>query len=227
MTRARICPFAQQKMLSENQSQIPVRGVVVHSTGGNSLPYAYFETGTNLESTFGLDFDGTLEQYMYADERADANNKANGFLASVETVGDGHGPWTPDQIAKLVKLLDWYATEYSIPRRLADAWDGSGFGYHIQFPEWHAVPKICPGPRRIQQFKQIVIPALAGSYTNGVAVTDADMLKIIAGVDAIFKDDIKQLDARNNAYVTNGINRAVRDLGGEPSVANKTVPPLA
>lgn len=214
-----VVPFAVQRRLSEVQPRIPVRGLVVHSTGSPYLPYQYFEHSSNLESTFGLDTDGTLEQYMGADERADANYLANDWFASIETVNhrsyfdrrdwDGD-PWSPEQVAQIVRVCDWYATNFNIPRRLMNAWNGSGFGYHIQFPQWHMVPKACPGARRIQQFKQIVIPALSGSYNGGTPVTDADILKTIAGVDSILKDDFARLDSRVKAYITNAANRVIR-----------------
>jgi hypothetical protein len=210
-----------QHRLPEQQPTIHVRGLVVHSTGGLSDPWAYFNSSSNLESTFGLGLDGTLVQYMGAAERADANYKANNFYASVETVGTGLEPWTPAQVATLTRLLDWYAVEYDVPRCATPTWDGYGFGYHIQFREWHQVAKICPGPRRIEQFKQIVLPAVAGTYNKGAPVTDGDILRVIAGVDAIQKDDFEKLRKELNADITNAANRVVRDLGGTPSVPNK------
>lgn len=228
-------PFAHWQPLPEagTQGTIVPRVLIFHSVGGAGNPWSYFASGSNLESTGWIALDGTIHQFMGADDRADANYHANGFAASFET--ENHpgtsawdaDPWTPEQVASATRLCDWYSDQYPVARQLCPAWDGTGYGYHVQFGSpgaWTPVAKACPGARRIEQFKQIVVPAACGQYTQGEPVTDADMLKIIAGVDHILKNDRDVADARVNAYVTNGVNRAVKDLGGSPSKPNKPIP---
>ena len=225
-------PRAKRLYLPENDTQprITPRLVVVHSQAGTGSLRGFFGGSSSLESTFWIGLDGTIEQYVDSSVRADANYLANGWSGSIETenhrehVNRGSwddDPWTPAQVASITDVLDWYARTHRVPRRLANAWDGSGFGWHIQYRQWHKPAKACPGRRRIEQFKQIIIPALAGSYNGGVPVTNADKLQIIAGVDSILKDDFRKLKDELNADITNAANRVVRDLGGKPSVPNK------
>jgi hypothetical protein len=226
-------PEAKLRLLPENQTQarIAPRVAILHSVGGASSPYQHFLNGSDLESTFGVLWDGTVEQYVDTIVRADANYKANPFAISIETVNSPHhggrwddDPWSPEQVASITRLLHWICKTHGIPARRVERWDGSGIGWHIQFGTpgwWTPVAKACPGRRRIQQFNQIIIPALTGAYNGGTPVTKAEQLQIIAGVDSILKDDFRNLKAELNADITNAANRVIRDLGGEPSIPNK------
>jgi hypothetical protein len=236
-------PEALWRPLRENQSQptIVPRIGILHSQAGVGSLHGFFQRSSNLESTFWIGTDGTVEQYGDFNRRMDANYLANPFAFSVET--ENHieyaraarwddDPWSAEQVAAITRLLAWSSAEWGIKRQLATSWNGEGYGWHIQFGTpgyWTPVAKACPGRRRIQQFQQIVVPALSGAYNDGMPYSDADGLKIIAGVDAIVKDDFEKLRKELNADITNGINRAINTLGKgfDPdivsTVPNKTV----
>lgn len=152
----------------------------------------YWKT-TNLESHFGVDFDGSIGQYIGTQTRADANAQANRRAdgtgaVSVESASkvDSSDPWTPDQLETLTDLGVWLHQEHEIPLRICRTWDDPGFGYHAMFPEWSTGGTACPGPARITQFRQVLVPRII-ARANGVEdVTDAEIKKIadlvLAGV---------------------------------------------
>lgn len=163
-----ICPFAVNKLLPENASQpkITPRIAIAHSAAGRGSLYSFFKNSSNLESHFWISEEGVIEQYIDTNTRADANLNANRFAISIETESSPSATerWTEKQAAALVRLLDWICTTHNIPRALTKTWDGSGLGWHIQFGApgpWTPVSKSCPGPARIEQFKNEIVPAVA------------------------------------------------------------------
>lgn len=164
-------PEATWRPLPENSTAkvIKPRLLILHtavdSKAASSL-YPYFERGTDLESTFWLPWDGRFEQYMDTERQADANYKANPIAMSVETEDDGDPsiPWSDKQVNAIVELCRWAHQTHGIPLEKAKTWDGSGLGYHSQFPDkWTPYKgKTCPGPVRIKQFNEVILPALAG-----------------------------------------------------------------
>lgn len=240
--RATRYPAAEWKPLPENQTQplIVPRIGILHSQAGLGSLRNFFGRSSNLESTFWIGTSGVVEQYGDLNRRMDANYKANPFAFSIETENHAEyvhsgawddDPWSPEQVASITKLLVWASKEWNIPRRLTPTWDGSGYGWHIQFGTpgyWTPVAKACPGRRRIEQFRRVVIPALAGDYNGGVPMDDATALKIIAGVEKIQADDhaatlaaIEALGVKVNKDITNAANRVITTLGGTPTVPNK------
>ena len=162
------CPFAEQMLLPESASQpsIVPRLVILHSTAGRGSLYNFFRTGSNLESHFWVSEDGAIEQYMDTNVRADANLEANSFAVSIETESTRAATerWGPAQAAAIVRLVGWICDEHRIPKRLVPTWDGSGIGWHVQFGApgpWTPVAKSCPGPARIIQARNEIIPAVA------------------------------------------------------------------
>lgn len=182
---------------------------IVHSTGDNASAdriRGYFaQQGVVVESTFivGMTSDDPTLQIMDSTDRADANGSANVRAISVETVGDGTGPFTNWQVSEIIRLGIWAAANHPIERRICPAHDQSGFGWHIMFGSpgpWTTRRKICPGPVRIQQLKDIIFPAIfAGNEEND------DMAK--ADQDAI------------NAYV----NQRINDLAGRVTTQVKAI----
>lgn len=205
-----ICPFAGQELLPESSTQphITPRVVILHSVSGYGDPYKFFRDSSNLESHFWVGSDGRIEQFMDTNTKADANFHANGFAVSIETESSvaATEPWTPSQIASIEKLVDWLCTVHSIPRVLCPTWDGAGIGWHIQFGspgQWTPVSKSCPGPARIEQVKNVIIPAVAAIGAGGTPaqpgtdqgeLTVAQINDLMTALDMIHKDVIQHTD---------------------------------
>jgi len=153
---------------------------ILHIDAGNSSTlYDYFATRSGgIESHFFVRKDGVVEQYRDTAYEADANVKANSFYRngirfgaiSIETQGFGEGTWTPEQLREIKLLLMWiHQTHPDVPLSVPAAWNGSGVGYHILFmTEWAGGPRSCPGPDRVKQFYNIIVPWMknpAGTVT--------------------------------------------------------------
>ena len=151
------------------QPKITARAVIVHSQAGRGSLYGWWlnPASKGLECHFWVSEAGRVEQYVPTDVRADANGEANAFAISIETESSPQATerWNPVQAAALTKLIDWCCTTHGIPRRqMATAYD-SGLGWHVMFGApgpWTSVRgKTCPGPARIPQFRDEIIPAVA------------------------------------------------------------------
>ncbi len=167
-----LCPFAEKKLLPENntQARIQPRAIIAHSAGGQAELYGWWmnDASKGLESHFWISqTDGRIVQYMDTNVRADANGDANSFAISIETSSTVQAleGWSEVGLQALIKLMDWICKEHNIPRRQMAHPTDSGLGWHIMFgapgPWTKAKGKVCPGPKRIEQFKTIVIPTLA------------------------------------------------------------------
>jgi hypothetical protein len=203
-----ICPFADWRPLPEATSQPRiVPKVAIYHTAVGTLRGVdnYFRTRTGVESHFmvggpwdGPELDGVIWQWMSLDREADANLDANRFAISIETSDNAPrfpedlAPWSPKQLASLVRLGNWLADEFLIRRRQCPAWNESGFGWHAMWgAPSHWTPsagKVCPGARRIHQLKTIVLPA------------------IFAGRD-LEEDDLTPEQAQQLNDVTASVNR--------------------
>ena len=155
--------------------------------------YAYWRDSTSLESHFGLDYDGSLGQYIGTETRADANAGANRRpdgtgAVSIETASNtkASDAWTPEQVEELIRLGVWLHQQHDIPLRICRTHSDPGFGYHSMFREWSTSGTACPGVARIRQFKEVVFPGIVARATgkdttleeDDVALTDADINKI-------------------------------------------------
>jgi hypothetical protein len=175
-----LCPFADKRWLippGANDPRITARLAILHSDGGNVYNLGPYFDGPSggIESHFHIAKDGVLFQYRDTAFEADANYLANPFAISIETQGTGYEAWTPEQISTIVRLLLWLHETHGIPLRLAQEWDGSGIGWHIQFGspgKWTDRAKICPGPIRIKQVTDVVIPRLKGDEFDMAELDD-------------------------------------------------------
>jgi hypothetical protein len=131
-----------------------------------------FSDGRGIESHFYIRFNGEIEQYRDTGTQADAQLDGNGFIRggrfvgflSVETEGRGAGLWTESQLATLKKLSRWVHEQFDVPLRVCPEWNSPGYGYHTLFgspSHWTPEVKTCPGPDRIKQFNEIIVPWLA------------------------------------------------------------------
>lgn len=135
--------------------------------------YEYWRDSTNLESHFGLDYDGSMGQFIGTETRADANmhanRRANGHGAvSIETASNLQhtDPWTKQQIEALIQLGVWMHQHHGLPLRICRTWDDPGYGYHRLFPEWSDGGTACPGDARVKQFREVVFPGIVARATG-------------------------------------------------------------
>lgn len=160
-----LCPFASWNSTGATPGgAIVPRVIILHVTAGTGDARPH----DGLEWHFEIFKDGRIQQQVDTVALASANYKANGFAISIETEGLGDGTWTDAQLKSIERLINWLlAVHPTIRRQICPTWDGSGIGYHIQFGSpgyWTPVAKSCPGPNRIRQFKEVLMPRiLAGT----------------------------------------------------------------
>lgn len=182
-------PGALWRPIPENYSQPRIRPtqVILHSAvdgpGRTSLFGFFRRSDVTVESHFHVMRDGTVEQYMDTEVRADANRWANVRAISIETEDDGdpnNTPWTDAQVEAILALIRWAHEAHGVPLRVCPAWDAPGVGYHSMWGAPGAwTPsrgKTCPGRIRIRQFRDVIVPAfllptmsLEGPMTNQTA----------------------------------------------------------
>ncbi|MFF5655186.1 N-acetylmuramoyl-L-alanine amidase [[Kitasatospora] papulosa] len=173
------CPLAKKRELQpESDAQAAIRPTqfIVHSLAAAWTPERTFEfwrDSTNLESHFGLGYDGSLMQYIGTETRADANAAANrradgtGAI-SLESASNlqASDPWTAAQVEKLIQVGVWAHQQHAIPLRLCRSADDPGFGHHRMFSAWNPNAHSCPGDARVKQFRDVVFPGIV-ARANG------------------------------------------------------------
>ena len=129
--------------------------------------YEYWRDSTNLESHFGLGYDGSLGQFIGTETRADANAAANRRAdgtgaVSLESASnlEASDPWTGAQVEALISLGVWLHEKHGIPLRICRTADDPGFGYHRLFTAWNPSAHSCPGDARVKQFREVVFPGI-------------------------------------------------------------------
>lgn len=162
---------------SDNQAAIRPTQLILHSIAAPWNEYRMYEfwrDSSNLESTFGLDYDGSMGQYIGTQTRADANAGANRRsdgtgAVSVETASNlkHTDPWTQAQIDALIRLGVWLHHEHGIPLRICRSADDPGYGYHRLFPQWSIGGTDCPGDARVRQFREKVFPGIVAAAQTG------------------------------------------------------------
>ncbi|MFC9700937.1 N-acetylmuramoyl-L-alanine amidase [Streptomyces sp. NPDC056943] len=155
---------------SDDQPAIRPTQFIVHSIIAPwtaKRTYEYWRDSTNLESHFGLGYEGDIGQFIGTETRADANYQANRRAdgtgaVSIETASNlqGSDPWTPEQVEELIKLGVWLHQKHGIPLRICRTWTDPGFGYHRLHAEWAVSGTNCPGDARVKQFKEVVFPGI-------------------------------------------------------------------
>ncbi|MFJ8883596.1 N-acetylmuramoyl-L-alanine amidase [Streptomyces sp. NPDC102402] len=189
---------------SDSQAAIRPTQLIVHSIIAPwtaKRVYEYWRDSTNLESHFGLGYEGDLGQFIGTETRADANAGANRRsdgtgAVSVETASNlqGTDPWTDEQVEELIKLGVWLHQKHGVPLRICRTHDDPGFGYHSMFSQWSTSGTACPGKARIAQFKTVVFPGIvarANGKTTDTSEEDdmpltTDDLKLLCTKDGIW-----------------------------------------
>lgn len=169
-------PGADKKEIRPGENDPPITpiGIILHTDAGNSASlYNYFNGPSGgIESHFHIPKSKPVEQYRSTGYEADANLKANSFFAdgkrygfiSVETQGLAGDAWTDYQLAEIKKLILWARSVHpKILLRVCPGPFAAGIGYHTLFgspSQWTPVAKSCPGPVRIKQFDNVIVPWL-------------------------------------------------------------------
>lgn len=170
---------------SDQQAAIRPTQFIVHSIIAPwtaKRVYEYWRDSTNLESHFGVDYEGDVGQYIGTQTRADANASANRRAdgtgaVSAETASNlqGSDPWNVKQIEDLIAIGVWLHEEEGLPLRICRTHDDPGYGYHSMFPQWSTSGTACPGKARIEQFKKVVFPGIVARATGTTPPEEDDM----------------------------------------------------
>jgi len=176
---------------SDSQPAIRPTQFIVHSIVAPWTPqrtYEYWQT-VNLESHFGLGYDGSLGQYIGTETRADANAAANRRAdgtgaVSLESASNlsASDPWTAAQVEALIKLGAWLHEEHGIPLRICRTADDPGYGYHRLHSAWNPDGHACPGDARVKQFKEVVFPGIVARATGQITDPQEDDMPTAAEV---------------------------------------------
>lgn len=181
-----IYPGARARLIppGANDPRIIPIGLILHVDSGNSGSlYNYFNGPSGgIESHFFIRKDGGVEQYRDTGWEADANYKGNSFdingkthgFISCETQGYDTGEWTPQQLDQIRKLILWMHQVHGMPIQRCSAWNAPGVGYHTMWGApgpWTPVAKNCPGPDRIKQFNEVLVPWFKNALSTPDPVT--------------------------------------------------------
>lgn len=175
----------------------------VAASEGNSL-HGYFSGASGgVESHEYIRYDGTAEQYVDSGRSADANVAANrrpdGTGAySIETAGLADGHWTDTQLDRLVADFRWLHAAHGVPLRICRSPADPGIGWHCMWgfntranphvnPWTTALGKVCPGPNRVLQLRNVIIPRLAGATPLEVEDLNADQDRRLTEIHAMLK----------------------------------------
>ncbi|WP_405391049.1 N-acetylmuramoyl-L-alanine amidase [Streptomyces sp. NBC_01102] len=186
---------------SDQQPAIRPTQFIVHSIVAPwtaRRTYEYWRDSTNLESHFGVDYEGTVGQYIGTETRADANaganRRADGTGAvSAETASNtkGSDPWNAKQVEDLIAIGAWLYKQHGIPLRICRSHSDPGFGYHSMFSQWSTSGTACPGAARIKQFTELVFPGIVARATETQPTEEDPMAGMTPHdiYDAVWKTD--------------------------------------
>lgn len=161
---------------SDSQPAIDPTQFILHSIAAPWTPqrtYEFWQT-TNLESHFGLGYDGSIAQFIGTQTRADANYLANrrsdgtGAVSLESASNDQHtDPWTDAQVETIIKLGVWLHQQHGIPLRVCRTASDPGYGYHRLHSDWAIGGTACPGDARVAQFKNLIFPSIVARASGG------------------------------------------------------------
>lgn len=246
-------PHAKKRLIpaGSNDPSIIVVGAILHVDAGNAPSlYDYFaHRSGGIESHFHIPKEGATEQYRDTAYEADANYKANSFtgqdgkrygFVSIETQGYGAGEWNAHQLDEIKRLLTWLSKKHGFPLRVAPGPFSPGVGYHTLFGApslWTPVAKSCPGPDRIRQFNDVLVPWMKGGDPKTQTsertepmpeMKDLKAELVPAVVEALMKrvlvkkDELTVADALRQAAKADDVLRALATL---PDRIADAIPP--
>lgn len=188
-----------------NDPPITVIGAILHVDAGNSKSlYEYFKNDSGgIESHFHVPKEGPVQQYRDTAYEADANLKANSFQAggrrvgfvSIETQGLAKGEWNDHQLTNIKTLLRWLSETHNFPLRVCTSPTSPGVGYHVMWGApgpWTPRAKDCPGPDRVRQFHDLLVPWLASETGEEFEViSDTDVNRIARATADLLEPRLK------------------------------------
>jgi peptidoglycan hydrolase-like protein with peptidoglycan-binding domain len=131
---------------------------------GFSGPESHFGVGGPWD---GAALDGDIWQWQGLLWQADAQfDPSNNWCTSVETSDGGiwkpkTPAWSGKQIASLIRIGAFWCKNTGIDPVVAKSYDGRGVGYHQLFRQWNTQGHNCPGPIRVSQFYDLLLPGIA------------------------------------------------------------------
>lgn len=171
-------PKAEHKPIKAGDNDpaiIPALAILHVAVSWATTLFSFFKFRSGgIESHFYIQKNGTVEQYRSVLREADANLGANSYLVagerlgavSIETAGLASGWWNAKQKAAIQDLLLWLNAEHKIPLKPVliskPSLAQGGVSYHTRFKSWSPVAKSCPGPNRIEQYRDWLKPWMAG-----------------------------------------------------------------
>lgn len=189
---------------------VPTQGILHVDAGDNESLFDFFNGRSGgIESHFHIPKVKQIEQYRDTSYEADANYKGNPRAISVETQGLAHEEWNDKQLEDIKDLMLWCNRVHNIPLKKCESTLDPGWGYHVMFGApgfWTPVAKSCPGPKRIEQFHDILLPWME---EEEMAFTEEDR-KDLAEVKAELAAIKKKLE--NNRKSDLSRFRRLRDL---------------
>lgn len=158
-------------------------------------------TQTGAESHIQVAWSGVAYQYMPFNRVAHANGSGNGFLISFETQSRSTSsllPWSDAQIDTIVDIILFLNKEWGIRLEFDSNFYSKGITYHsvrikgnnpvhpTQFLSSKeggktyssAFGKTCPGPKRIQQIFDVILPRLGSE-----SYVESDYVPTVIGRD--------------------------------------------
>ncbi|WP_369387688.1 N-acetylmuramoyl-L-alanine amidase [Streptomyces sp. CG1] len=178
-----LCPFASVRLLARPKPPSPLQPtqIIVH-TANATLPAVdvrFRRPGSRGWSHFGVSASGKITQWLDTSTPADsayrANLRSDGTGAvSITTEGHVSEPWTDAQLDALIRLHWWLMrTHPAIAHRACRTPADPGLAHHTLLGSpgpWTPIPKSCPGPRRIAQWEDSLLPRVLAPY--GISVSD-------------------------------------------------------
>lgn len=184
-------PFAAARLIpagANDPTIIPV-GIILHVDAGNALSLHDYFNGPSggIESHAHVQKLGRVEWYRDTTKEADANHLGNSWIGadgrrygyiSIETQGLGPGEWTPAQIETIKRIILWAHEVHGVPLRACRDPKDPGIGFHTMWGApgaWTPVSKSCPGPDRIEQFYDVLVPWLAETAATEAGPTPEEV----------------------------------------------------
>jgi hypothetical protein len=247
---ALVLPGANYRQLSgKSRTLLQARFVNVHTMVGTlNGTESWFSGAGRAYSHFGLGGSGEVRQWQDLTWRAASDLQGNPWSISWETEdmgphfgawsGSNVPAWTDNQVHELIDGLAWCCARFNIPPVLAlnSLPTPNALSYHrLGVDPWRvdgglryssSYGKVCPGDRRIDQFRTEVVPEVARRLSTPPKEDDDltpeqnKLLERIASAVIPFYQDQKTPDGRFQVQTL--VKRALAQYGVPTTVTDTT-----